>query len=68
MSLAAEASYKLGFIDFMQRTRLIQLISNAGLPVIPPQLGEQRWLELMEVDKKNEGGKIRFILIKPWVG
>ena len=49
----------------MQRTRLIQLISNAGLPVIPPQLGEQRWLELMEVDKKNEGGKIRFILIKP---
>ncbi|GGX42451.1 bifunctional shikimate kinase/3-dehydroquinate synthase AroKB [Undibacterium squillarum] len=65
MSLAAEASYKLGFIDFMQRTRLIQLISNAGLPVIPPQLGEQRWLELMEVDKKNEGGKIRFILIKP---
>ncbi len=65
MSLAAEASYKLGFIDFMQRTRLIQLISNAGLPIIPPQLGEQRWLELMEVDKKNEGGKIRFILIKP---
>lgn len=65
MSLAAEASYKLGFIDFMQRTRLIQLISNAGLPVIPPQLGGQRWLELMEVDKKNEGGKIRFILIKP---
>ena len=24
-----------------------------------------RWLELMEVDKKNEGGAIKFILLKP---
>jgi len=65
MVLAAEAAYKVGYIDFMQRTRLIQLVSDAGLPTSPPQLGFQRWLELMEVDKKNEGGKIRFILIKP---
>jgi 3-dehydroquinate synthase len=24
-----------------------------------------RWLELMEVDKKNEGGAIKFILMNP---
>jgi 3-dehydroquinate synthase len=35
------------------------------LPTVAPDLGAQRWLELMEVDKKNEGGAIKFILIKP---
>jgi 3-dehydroquinate synthase len=30
-----------------------------------PDLGAQRWIELMEVDKKNEGGAIKFILLKP---
>ena len=29
-----------------------------------PDLGAERWLELMEVDKKNEGGEIRFILLE----
>ena len=37
----------------------------AGLPVVAPDLGVDRWLELMEVDKKNEGGQIKFILLKP---
>ncbi len=27
--------------------------------------GAERWLELMAVDKKNEGGEIKFILVKP---
>jgi len=41
------------------------LVKAAGLPVKAPDLGIERWLELMEVDKKNEGGQIKFILIKP---
>jgi 3-dehydroquinate synthase len=32
---------------------------------VAPDLGELRWLDLMEVDKKNEGGQIKFILLKP---
>jgi 3-dehydroquinate synthetase len=40
-------------------------VKAAGLPVTAPDLGIDRWLELMEVDKKNEGGQIKFILIKP---
>jgi 3-dehydroquinate synthase len=27
-------------------------------------MGLERWVELMEVDKKNEGGAIKFILLK----
>ena len=41
------------------------LVQAAGLPVVAPDLGEARWLELMQVDKKNEGGQIKFILLKP---
>jgi dGTPase len=42
-----------------------RLVKAAGLPVVAPDLGAQRWIELMEVDKKNEGGAIKFILLKP---
>ncbi|MFZ6864480.1 bifunctional shikimate kinase/3-dehydroquinate synthase AroKB [Undibacterium sp. Ji67W] len=65
MVMAAELSFRLGFIDFVSKTRIKQLVADAGLPVVAPDLGEQRWMELMEVDKKNEGGKIKFILLKP---
>lgn len=65
MVMAADLSCRLGYIDFVTKTRIKKLIEAAGLPVIAPDLGEQHWLELMEVDKKNEGGKIKFILLKP---
>jgi len=52
-------------IDYVSKVRIINLIEAAGLPTVAPDLGEERWLELMEVDKKNEGGKIKFILLKP---
>jgi 3-dehydroquinate synthase len=42
-----------------------RLVKAAGLPVTAPDLGPERWIELMEVDKKNEGGAIKFILLKP---
>jgi 3-dehydroquinate synthase len=29
-----------------------------------PRLGVERYLELMRVDKKSEGGEIRFVLIE----
>src|SRR3569623_46980 len=65
MVMAADLSQRLGYIDQEQRTRLVALVKKAGLPDIAPDLGVQRWLELMEVDKKSEGGKIKFILLQP---
>ena len=43
----------------------MRAVQRAGLPTVAPDLGAARWLELMEVDKKNEGGALRFILLKP---
>jgi len=65
MVMAAELSYRLGFIDAPSKERIVALVKAAGLPTVAPDLGVARWLELMEVDKKNEGGEIKFILLKP---
>lgn len=65
MVMAADLSQRLGFIDAKTSTRIADLVHAAGLPIAAPDLGTERWLELMQVDKKNEGGQIKFILIKP---
>ncbi|HSY26903.1 MAG TPA: 3-dehydroquinate synthase, partial [Burkholderiaceae bacterium] len=65
MVMAADLSHRLGYIDAATRQRVRAVVQAAGLPVVGPDLGEERWLELMQVDKKNEGGQIKFILIKP---
>jgi 3-dehydroquinate synthase len=65
MVMAADLSQRLGQVDAATVARIKALVAAAGLPVAAPDLGTARWLELMEVDKKNEGGAIRFILLKP---
>jgi len=65
MVMAAELSLRMGMIDIETVQRLRALVAAAGLPVTAPDLGAARWLELMEVDKKNEGGAIKFILLQP---
>ncbi|MET0266944.1 MAG: bifunctional shikimate kinase/3-dehydroquinate synthase AroKB [Duganella sp.] len=65
MVMAADLSQRMGLIDAATVARVRALVAAAGLPVKAPDLGTARWLELMEVDKKNEGGAIKFILLKP---
>jgi 3-dehydroquinate synthase len=65
MVMAADLSARLGFIDATAQERIRALVAAAGLPTVAPSFPPQRWLELMEVDKKNEGGQIKFILVKP---
>ncbi|HEX8404506.1 MAG TPA: bifunctional shikimate kinase/3-dehydroquinate synthase AroKB [Duganella sp.] len=65
MVMAAELSLRMGLVDEATVARMRAVVAAAGLPVKAPDLGAARWLELMEVDKKNEGGAIKFILLKP---
>ena len=65
MVMAADLSRRLGYIDDAAFARVKRLVAASGLPVTAPDLGVDRWIELMAVDKKNEGGAIKFILIKP---
>ena len=63
MVMASDLSHRLGLVPaaFVQRVR--RLVERAGLPVAAPALGADRWLQLMRVDKKAEGGEIRFVVI-----
>ena len=65
MVMAADLSHRMGLVDADTVARVRKLVDAAGLPTVAPDLGTERWLELMEVDKKNEGGAIKFILLKP---
>ena len=64
MVLASELSAELGLIDADLVQRITRLIARAGLPVAVPPMPDERWLELMRVDKKADGGAIRFVVIE----
>lgn len=64
MVMAMHLSWRLGLVDEASVERVTRLVDAAGLPVRGPQLGEDRYLELMRVDKKAEGGEIRFVVIE----
>ena len=67
MVMAAALSQRLGLIDTAFVERLRTLIARAGLPVRAPVLDAAdnagRYLALMRVDKKAEGGEIKFVVI-----
>ena len=43
---------------------LVAVVAAARLPVRAPQLGDDRYIELMKVDKKAEAGQIKFVLLE----
>jgi len=64
MVLAAQTSQRMGWISQGDVARTRALIRAAGLPDVAPDLGVDRYLEYMGHDKKVEGGKMRFVLLK----
>lgn len=64
MVLAARLSQRLGLITAQDVSRVSALLASAGLPVSAPAFGLERYLDLMGHDKKVEGGRIRFVLLK----
>lgn len=64
MVMAIDLSHRLGLVDAAYADRLTRLIERAHLPIRGPALGADRYLELMRVDKKSEGGEIRFVVIE----
>jgi 3-dehydroquinate synthase len=64
MAMAADMSTRLGWLQPAERDRIVQLLTRLGLPVAPPRIGAQRGRELMGMDKKVLGGRIRLVLLQ----
>jgi 3-dehydroquinate synthase len=62
--LAAEVSVAAGMLDTHARDRIEGLVARAGLPIRSPDLGLDRWIELMSSDKKVDSGRIKFVLLE----
>ena len=63
MVMAADLSVRVGLLSDTDAARLKKIIQALRLPTQPPKLGVDRFMELMSVDKKAEGGEVRYILL-----
>lgn len=61
--MAAELSRILGWIDMADVHRIEAVFKRAGLPVFGPPMNPERYLELMQHDKKVLDGKLRLVLL-----
>jgi 3-dehydroquinate synthase len=64
MVLAAGLSQRTGLLAAADAARVRALVAAAGLPVAPPDIAPARFLELMALDKKSSGGKLRYVLLE----
>jgi 3-dehydroquinate synthase len=65
MVMAIDLSIREGLVDESLRTRSIELLSRAGLPVSPPDgISVEQYLDVMAIDKKTLDGNIRLVLLR----
>jgi 3-dehydroquinate synthase len=62
--MGLELSRRLGWLTAGDADRVQRLFVQARLPVRGPQLGAERYLDLMGHDKKVIAGRLRLVLLK----
>jgi len=60
--MAADLSWRMGWLTADEVSRIHQLLTAAKLPLDAPKLGVEKYLNLMQLDKKVADGKIRLVL------
>jgi 3-dehydroquinate synthase len=64
MVMASKLSQSLGYVDAAFVERVIALLVRAGLPVVgPASISAYEYIHHMSVDKKADGGQIKFVVI-----
>ena len=64
MVMAAQLSSRAGMLAARDAQRIEALVARAGLPTRAPKLAPERWRELIALDKKSAGGRVRFVLLE----
>ena len=69
-AMAADLSFRLGWIDENLQTRAVDLLERFDLPIEVPRgsMTKEKFMDLMAVDKKASQGKMNFILLKGDLG
>ncbi len=62
--MAAELSAQLGWINEDDVVRVESIFQRAGLPVYGPSMPADKYLDLMQHDKKVQNGKLRLVLLQ----
>ena len=62
MVMAAFMSKALGWLSADDYERIKRLIEKSGLPVNPPEISEEKFLDLMQSDKKTKNNQIHLVL------
>lgn len=60
--MAADLSARMGWLKPEDVKRIYALLTKANLPLEAPKLGVEKYLDLMQLDKKVADGKIRLVL------
>jgi len=60
--MAADLSKRMAWLNEAEVLRMLAIFKAANLPTTPPDLGAEKYLSLMQLDKKVVDGKIRLIL------
>lgn len=61
--MAAELSRRMKLISDGDVQRICRIFTQAGLPVAAPKMPQEKYVQLMALDKKVESGKMRFIVL-----
>jgi 3-dehydroquinate synthase len=65
MVMAADLSQRMGWLQDADVARIKALLVAAGLPVLAPKgITSEQFMTLMSVDKKNQDGHIRLVLLR----
>ncbi|MDZ4297072.1 MAG: 3-dehydroquinate synthase [Moraxellaceae bacterium] len=64
MLMAADLSWRQGWLSQADVSRVKLLLQRAALPVQPPVMSAENFLHHMAVDKKNVDGKLRLVLLR----
>ena len=65
MCMAADLSHRLGWIKAAELERATRLLGRVGLPTSPPDgMTPEGFRDLMGLDKKVKGGKLRLVLLR----
>lgn len=63
MIMAAELSAEVCGLSAQSVQKIRDVVAAIGCPTTPPQWDHDKWIELMGLDKKAEGGQLRFVLL-----